>query len=178
MNTEVYKMIIRYCVNVTDDFKARVNEYNKRNPDNELDVGKALQETLHEKLKDIEKDSIYCVLCRKIKPNNEFDLTRNTPGSLRGQCKECVVIRRERMYKWDWDGNKHKAIERTNGKCAICGIDYREVHHINPNAGHELNNLVALCHRCHLKAHNGAYTSAHGLNQEFIKIFESLVSND
>lgn len=55
-------------------------------------------------------------------------------------------------------------LERDNFKCQICGATNNlDIHHKDNGGYHlqgqqtnnELNNLITLCHRCHLKMHKG-----------------------
>ena len=43
-------------------------------------------------------------------------------------------------------------------KCEVCGNKAVDIHHINgryANDSNEIENLVALCRKCHQDAHNG-----------------------
>lgn len=57
--------------------------------------------------------------------------------------------------------------EMCENKCCFCGKDIRiEAHHIKPKRKHPelenaLENGIALCHDCHLKAHGGSYYNVH-----------------
>ena len=67
--------------------------------------------------------------------------------------------------KFRLDGNWQKALERDNGKCALCGsIDNLAVHHLNAKGEREksrkrqkddsrLENLITLCEKCHIDMH-------------------------
>lgn len=63
---------------------------------------------------------------------------------------------------------KEKIRERDEYKCKICGIKQRDlidsnnkkysliIHHINFNKkDNNINNLISLCRRCHIRLHNG-----------------------
>jgi hypothetical protein len=62
-------------------------------------------------------------------------------------------------------GNKYKAFERDGYKCKHCGTDANlEIHHIDgtgyksvidyKKSNNNLENLLTLCHKCHLKVTN------------------------
>lgn len=55
--------------------------------------------------------------------------------------------------------HRDEVLERYNHRCASCGsTDDLEIHHIVPIAvggSNNLFNLAALCHSCHMAAHNG-----------------------
>lgn len=68
----------------------------------------------------------------------------------------------EKHYGETWEEQREKAIKRAGGSCESCGTDEGElrrspdVHHIkplrlfdNPDDAHSLDNLIALCPRCH-----------------------------
>lgn len=163
-----------------DDLIARIEEYNQRHEGKELDLGKILEKSLHGKLKEIESDTKFCCICKKIKPNDQFNLTRN-PTHLRQYCNECSNKASEYQRRWKFDGNWKLAVDRTNGKCAVCGERFKDVHHIDPidetEKRNDSKNLVALCRSCHLKAHNGAFSNIKIMNPEFLAIFRSMGLN-
>jgi ribosomal protein L37AE/L43A len=73
-------------------------------------------------------------------------------------------------------------IERAKHKCDLCRGEGSEVHHIIPvyqGGESKLKNLVYLCSKCHVKAHNGSFSSYSGMNEElqsyFIKLNEDRV---
>lgn len=93
----------------------------------------------------------------------EFDTFMETVGI---QTKE--EYRKRRIYndlqrrnrerdKTGWQSNRTKALERDDGKCAICGKKVRlAVHHIHSfseSRSSQLDNLITLCHSHHAQAH-------------------------
>ncbi len=154
--------------------KALVDEHNKNYPCDKIDVNKTQLERIEHKLVYLMSVKRYCYFCKQIKPLADFRGTGRNKYDLGDHCKKCIeIIRRGRALK-EFHGNRHKAIEKSNGKCVICGEDFREVHHIDPTACKDrdrLENLVPLCHACHLGAHNGAYSNINDLNQEMILKF-------
>lgn len=170
----------KLIVYVPDYFKARIKEYNKRNPNNVIDISETLQNALNETLQEIESDYKYCCLCRTVKPKDCFNLTSKNDDNPRGYCIKCSEARKEKMYRYSMNGNRCKALEMTNGKCLICGSEASDVHHIIPlsdGGNHDLNNLVPLCRGCHLKAHNGAYSNIKGVNKDLLQKFLSNNTN-
>lgn len=63
-------------------------------------------------------------------------------------------------------GQKTKAKKRDNHTCQICGkhkseLDTAlEVHHINEQTNHSLDNLLTLCSLCHANTHSDDYRKA------------------
>ncbi|NLV18380.1 MAG: hypothetical protein GXY51_02695 [Bacteroidetes bacterium] len=55
----------------------------------------------------------------------------------------------------DFKRARIEVLKRTKGKCEICGEPAMIVHHIDGNKNnHELNNLLAVCRKCHEPLHN------------------------
>ena len=55
-----------------------------------------------------------------------------------------------------------KVLQRTKGKCEICGESARSIHHIDEDkSNHTLDNLLAVCTKCHGTIHSGDNAS-HG----------------
>jgi hypothetical protein len=71
---------------------------------------------------------------------------------------------REPLPLW----RRNKVYDRANQKCEnpFCQEDLTlEIHHINMNRDdNKLNNLIALCHRCHEDAHSGKYPAVQVYN--------------
>lgn len=69
------------------------------------------------------------------------------------------------------------AVERASHKCEYCGQPFRELHHIIPvsmGGASKLKNLVALCTKCHRRAHGGWKDSDIKLNEEMKQYFQAL----
>lgn len=50
--------------------------------------------------------------------------------------------------------NRLKVLKENNYKCAICGGKATEVHHKdNSFSNHNLDNLLPVCHKCHMLLH-------------------------
>ena len=48
------------------------------------------------------------------------------------------------------------ALKRAQGKCETCGAPAYQIHHIDENkSNHQLDNLICLCHSCHMALHFG-----------------------
>jgi hypothetical protein len=66
-----------------------------------------------------------------------------------------------RLFRWSRDGVKTAKL--ISQKCAGCGsVDKLDVHHIDGSGPHKtgspnnnLDNLVVLCHKCHMRSHFG-----------------------
>ena len=57
-----------------------------------------------------------------------------------------VVLKRMRI----------QALKRTNGKCETCGASAYQIHHIDEDkSNHQPDNLICLCHSCHMALHSG-----------------------
>jgi len=66
-------------------------------------------------------------------------------------------------YPPDWDARRRRVLERDANRCQSCGVRntrvddvWLEVDHVVPKAdggGHGLDNLQALCPRCHAEKH-------------------------
>lgn len=51
--------------------------------------------------------------------------------------------------------NRLIKLQETQGKCEICGEPAYCVHHLDEDKSNQsLDNLVALCHKCHMILHN------------------------
>jgi len=49
-----------------------------------------------------------------------------------------------------------KVLQRSKGKCEICGESANHVHHIDEDkTNHKLDNLLAVCRKCHAALHTG-----------------------
>lgn len=57
--------------------------------------------------------------------------------------------RRRKELPPDW-GKRRKAVLARDKECVFCGRPATDVDHIDPRGGHELENLRALCHHCHM----------------------------
>lgn len=50
--------------------------------------------------------------------------------------------------------NRLEVLRKNNYKCAVCGMEATEVHHIDGStSNHDIKNLLSLCHKCHMKIH-------------------------
>lgn len=84
----------------------------------------------------------------------------------------------------DWVNYQYRELEimsdaakRAELKCEWCGANGKHVHHITPRSKDgetKLKNLVYLCEKCHLKAHNNDYFGHCGLNEEMFNFFTKL----
>lgn len=71
-----------------------------------------------------------------------------------------VEMKRNRLLK----------LAESKNKCEICGEDAFCVHHLDGSFdNHSLDNLVVLCHRCHLVLHNDRFERNHSLKQKTSK---------
>ena len=93
-------------------------------------------------------------------------LEPNCPALTTGS--RCAVHQREwqrRQYRlgqargtpWAWKKLRQQVLERDGGRCVRCGTPWAlQVHHVNGNKRDDrIENLVALCPRCHGAAHRG-----------------------
>lgn len=71
--------------------------------------------------------------------------------------------RRARVDVDRFGGNRLAVLERDNHRCTMCGSDYRlQVHHKDEMGrnkprevqNNDINNLITLCAKCHIKQHN------------------------
>jgi 5-methylcytosine-specific restriction endonuclease McrA len=65
---------------------------------------------------------------------------------------------RHPFFSEAWHDTREYVLERDDGKCKDCGIEYEEmhVHHLIPRkqgGKDEPKNLVTLCSSCHAKRH-------------------------
>ena len=117
-----------------------------------------------------DKSHLYCKDCRKKRrePANERYRLRKQAGicnrcciaSVGPQssvyCEACyafvIADKRERHDRRAFNGNRASTIQRDGGICQVCGGAIRlEVHHRNGDRGNsELDNLITLCHSCHV----------------------------
>ena len=68
--------------------------------------------------------------------------------------------------------NSKLVLEKYNSKCAICGKDYEQIHHIDgTKTNHSVENLMPLCSECHVSTHNKNRESLNSnkINSKFIK---------
>ena len=50
--------------------------------------------------------------------------------------------------------NRLKVLRKNNYRCAICGSEATEVHHQdNSYSNHDIDNLLPVCHKCHMQLH-------------------------
>ena len=90
---------------------------------------------------------------------------------------------REKLRKLD--GNRQRAMERDGYRCQSCGTDKKLLVHHRDGSGersqspnHELDNLVTLCHKCHVAVHNIIYRVIGGEVYVAGKIFDLLAVGD
>lgn len=51
--------------------------------------------------------------------------------------------------------NRLVKLQQTKGKCEVCGIDAKTIHHIDgSNDNHRISNLTVLCNKHHSLIHN------------------------
>jgi 5-methylcytosine-specific restriction protein A len=67
-----------------------------------------------------------------------IDHTPRWQGSTRGQ----------RLPR-DWNTRRLIVLRRDNSICYVCGLLASEVDHKQAGDNHELNNLAAICNKCH-----------------------------
>lgn len=51
----------------------------------------------------------------------------------------------------DWNTRRAIVLRRDKSVCYVCQGTATQVDHIEPGENHELNNLRAICHACHIK---------------------------
>ena len=55
-----------------------------------------------------------------------------------------------------------KVLQKSKGKCEICGNPAQIVHHIDEDkSNHSIDNLIALCHHCHVNLHRDNNGKSH-----------------
>lgn len=60
----------------------------------------------------------------------------------------------------EWQRQRKRAKDRDGWRCRRCGHAGRlEVHHLDPDGGDDLDNLVTLCKPCHLSEHDASSES-------------------
>lgn len=71
------------------------------------------------------------------------------------------VSKSSNKYPDDWDKIRRQVFMRDNYRCQECGVhgDNAELHAhhqtpISEGGGHDINNLITLCQRCHNKKHD------------------------
>ena len=72
-----------------------------------------------------------------------------------GITKENQRGRGSRNYR-NW---MEQVSEKSEGTCYLCGLEAEECHHIKswidfPESRYDVENGVALCHKCHMKVHH------------------------
>lgn len=56
---------------------------------------------------------------------------------------------------YEFKKNRLLKLEQTKGLCEICGAIVSDIHHIDKTVtNHDIENLMALCHSCHMKQHS------------------------
>jgi len=107
---------------------------------------------------------------RKCQANSQSEEFSGEDWHLYGKCgkEHPTYTGHEDYYGSNWQEQRKAAIERDNRKCVACGISQKEhkvefdcdlhVHHIQPIAtfdtpegANNLNNLITLCRKDHLK---------------------------
>ena len=76
-----------------------------------------------------------------------------------------MALQRQSLYGWikivykdsaTWLWQRELAMEAANNKCEDCGEEAKHVHHLDGKRdNHELDNLKALCIKCHRGYHKG-----------------------
>lgn len=156
---------------VPNDVMLKVNEFilNSGIPVDNTSIRKFAQSAISEKVNSIKRETEYCGMCKKLKPMQEFEDGKYEV------CQSCRNIGSQKVRKGNLQVNKLIAVDRTEGKCANCGSKYEVVHHIIPIASggkDNVENLIPLCRKCHLIAHNGFYSNRFGLNRDFLLKFK------
>jgi len=120
-----------------------------------------------------------CIRCEQVKEISSFHRNSCSKDGHSSYCKLCTknmgasrhVIHPNTILK-------QNILSKTNGRCLICGTESNiKVHHILPRTmgGKDIpENLIPLCHECHLKAHNGSFSSG-TLNQELLYRFKDFI---
>ena len=68
-------------------------------------------------------------------------------------------VYKERRFGDGWESMRLKALTRDNYICQVCRLNAQEVHHLDGTGSnrpekeknHKLNNLITVCHKCHIK---------------------------
>jgi hypothetical protein len=129
---------------------------------NFTDFNKLVQSALCESFRENGYDVAYCPHCFKLKFVSDFYTDESK------HCKECDDSRRTYVPKKLIDSIKAE----TGFKCALCGENLDNIHHIVPKCHcgmDDASNLIGLCSECHIKAHNGSYGDQNGYNLEIAK---------
>jgi len=104
-------------------------------------------------------DVSYCGICHTLKLSTEFYTDESV------YCKICDDHIRQGISK-----NTANAVKKkTDWKCAICGGEINNIHHIIPKSDRgsdKISNLIGLCTECHKKAHNGSFGNQNGYDKE------------
>jgi hypothetical protein len=68
--------------------------------------------------------------------------------------------------------NRLIRLDMVNGKCEMCGVNAQHVHHVDGNKGnHNVNNLMAVCCKCHAKFHKHPWSCKSSKNEKCIRRF-------
>lgn len=58
--------------------------------------------------------------------------------------------RRRKELPANWQQLRREVLYRDGGQCVFCGNKATDVDHIDPHGPHDVDNLRALCHHCHM----------------------------
>lgn len=160
-------------VPIDEDLLLKMNEFNYKFPEKKIKLKNVVNEALTKKLDEVAKNMGYCKGCRKLKHIRDFD------NSGYQYCKLCT----DKILNSNVDLKdiRKKIVDRYNGKCVICGAEYKALHHIVPQSEGGSNyegNLIPLCSDCHYKAHNGAYSNWFGVNEDMYLKFKQIVDEN
>lgn len=164
---------------IQDNIKTRIDAYNEANEYLKLNVSKIAQDAITATLSELEnmdKKNKFCRCCGALKPIDDFTKSVNSKDGYGIYCKTCRSIK---SSKGAFGGNRQKTIDKTGGKCAVCGDKFDVVHHIVPRhegGTDELDNLIPLCNRCHSYAHDGNYFNNNGINPEIKTVLQKRIS--
>lgn len=121
-----------------------------------------------------------CIKCKQVKNIAFFHRNSCSKDGYSSYCKECTKkMAATRHVIHPYIILKQTVLNNTHRKCYLCGNDSNiKVHHILPRTmggNDNQENLIPLCNICHLKAHNGPFSSGK-LNQELFYEFKKYTS--
>lgn len=116
-----------------------------------------------------------CTRCKQIKHISNFNKNITTKDGYSIYCRTCTkIMTANRHFVHPYTTLKQNILDKTGKKCYLCGADSEiDIHHIIPRTmggKDEAKNLIPLCKYCHIKAHNGSFSSGE-LNEELLHKF-------
>lgn len=95
----------------------------------------------------------YCSKCKTHKPINEFG---KSAGSKDGYYLWCLHCTRRLSRERRWKVQYKDTFVKYKFKCARCNsIKDLEVHHLNEKIEESIDDLILVCHKCHIKHYHG-----------------------